>query len=488
MKKALIIILAVIVAAAAAVGTIAVLRHRASPKAGTADVSAASGTDAVEANEEINRYDPANALAVWSTNTLIAVTQDGAILYDSVSEDAAQLLAKTSSWKNVVSVTATGREILGLTRDGSLYALSMRAGDEPSYPADEWSRIVKLAAFAYADTVKGRVTAALKADGTVVCSGIALGDAAEWTDVVDIACAKGLLLGLRRDGTVVAAGVGAEGATEVDGWTGIAAIRAFEGLAVGIGADGSLHAAGRAQLTEKLAGYANVKDVVGRTDFVLLLDDGTVRATDDGKARTVARWTDLKSIRLTGSRVAGLKNDGTVVYADDVFASGALGDASEASSWTDVTAVCGNSFLACVTSDGRVLATEGVLGSETFRLNTDGWDLLPGVDPAQTSAAEAARTDAPSHINVEEFTLRFGRYEANDGFSSIRLNADGTFEREFAGAPGDSGTWAVRTTELDGDFFELTFADGTTETYQAAGNDVFGTAWRATTVYTYAGE
>ena len=62
----------------------------------------------------------------------------------------------------------------------------------------------------------------LRADGTAVAAGDDdLGQCAvgTWRDVVAVAAGSAHTIGLRADGTVVAAGEGSDGRCDVDGWT-----------------------------------------------------------------------------------------------------------------------------------------------------------------------------------------------------------------------------------------------------------------------------
>ena len=72
-------------------------------------------------------------------------------------------------------------------------------------------------------------SAALKKDGTVVTTkgpdnkNLNAGqcDVSDWKDIVSLACSARQTIGLKKDGTVVAAGYNGDGQTDVDDWTGI---------------------------------------------------------------------------------------------------------------------------------------------------------------------------------------------------------------------------------------------------------------------------
>ena len=109
--------------------------------------------------------------------------------------------------------------------------------------------------------------------------------AALWNDFVErqtIACSDGHTVGLKSDGTVVAAGYNEDGQCDVSDWADIVAIAC--GIhTVGLKSDGTVVAAG--------------DNDYGRCD--------------------VSAWTDVVAIACGGWHTVGLKSDGTVVAAGD---------------------------------------------------------------------------------------------------------------------------------------------------------------------------
>ena len=84
----------------------------------------------------------------------------------------------------------------------------------------------------------------LKKDGTVVAKGIGMSemDVEAWTDIVDITCGRDISAGLRSDGTVVATGSNQKLIRQVEGWTDIVEIAALPSAATvyGVRRDGSV--------------------------------------------------------------------------------------------------------------------------------------------------------------------------------------------------------------------------------------------------------
>ena len=129
-------------------------------------------------------------------------------------------------------------------------------------------------------------TVGLKSDGTVVAAGYNEDgecDVSAWTDVVAIACSGNHTVGLKSDGTVVATGYNEDGQCDVSAWMDVVAIACGFSHTVGLKSDGTVVAAGY-----NYCGQCDVSD-----------------------------WTDVVAIACSDWHTVGLKSDGTVVAAGD---------------------------------------------------------------------------------------------------------------------------------------------------------------------------
>ena len=124
-------------------------------------------------------------------------------------------------------------------------------------------------------------------------------------------------VGLKADGTVVAAGSNRNGQCSISNWKDIVAVSAGRYHTVGLKADGTVVAVG-----DKTNGQCNVtnwKDIVaistGSSHTVGLKADGTVVAVGSNGSRQcdVSSWTNIVAISTGSSHTIGLKADGTVV-------------------------------------------------------------------------------------------------------------------------------------------------------------------------------
>ena len=93
-------------------------------------------------------------------------------------------------------------------------------------------------------------------------------DVSAWTDIVAISAGGSHIVGLRADGTVVAAGFNESSACKVSDWTGIVAVSAGDGYTLGLRADGTV-------ITTKYTGEYNYGqcDVTGWKDIRLPVTD-----------------------------------------------------------------------------------------------------------------------------------------------------------------------------------------------------------------------
>lgn len=135
--------------------------------------------------------------------------------------------------------------------------------------------------------------------------------------IVDIAAGEYFTLGLRQDGTVVAAGDNSKGQCDIEGWNGIEAIAAGLSHSVGLTRDGEVVATGDNELGQcDVEGWEDIVEIsAGYGHTVGLKGDGTVVATGfngDGQLN-VKKWRNIIAVAAGGWHTVGLKADGTVV-------------------------------------------------------------------------------------------------------------------------------------------------------------------------------
>lgn len=178
------------------------------------------------------------------------------------------------------------------------------------------------------------VVVVLLSDGTVrIAEGTnhsySQADIAQWTDIVAIAAGNYHLLGLTKDGTVVAVG------SNLNGQCDTAAIQNAVSIAVGDNHSLILHADGTVTaLGNNIAGICNTdgwSDVIaiaaGTLHSIGLKADGTVVALGNCD---VTGWNDVVAIFSTATRAVAIKSDGTLLYSVSGKSSDVLSEVTDA--------------------------------------------------------------------------------------------------------------------------------------------------------------
>ena len=200
------------------------------------------------------------------------------------------------------------------------------------------------------------LTVGLKEDGTVVAAGwneYGQRDVSGWRGIIDIGASSFHAVGLRANGTVAAAGWNKFGQCDISDWTDIVAITAGHRRTVGLKMDGTVVST----TGDNHYGQCDVSDwtnivAIGVGDFhtVGLKADGTVVAVGKNKSGqcNVSDWTNIVAISAGEYHTVGLRADGTVVVAGRN-----VGDVSD---WTNVIAIsAGEWHTVGLRADGTVV-------------------------------------------------------------------------------------------------------------------------------------
>ena len=154
-----------------------------------------------------------------------------------------------------------------------------------------------------------------------------------WTDIVAINAGDTQIVGLRSDGTVVAAGSDKNDQLNVGDWENIVAVSAGQFFTLGLMEDGTVISTIPEELrADEDSGY---KD--------LFVDD----------------WDHIIAISAGDWTIAGLKEDGTVIFTVTNFHYNSK-PLSEISSWTDIIAVTAGLYeVMALRADGTLLVAGG---------------------------------------------------------------------------------------------------------------------------------
>jgi hypothetical protein len=218
-------------------------------------------------------------------------------------------------------------------------------------------------------------TVGLKSDGTVVAAGNngrGQCDVGNWTDIIQVAAGDRNTVGLKSDGTAVALGYDYLGQCDVGNWTDIVQVATGGDHTVGLKSDGTVVAVGNNGNGQcDVDAWADIIQVsVGTYLTVGLKSDGTVVAVGacyEGEC-DVRFWTDIVQVSAGNSYTVGLKSDGTVVAT-----GGNWTGQCNVGGWTGIVQVsAGGGYTVGLESDGTVVA---VGNNGAGQCDVDGWTL-----------------------------------------------------------------------------------------------------------------
>jgi hypothetical protein len=275
---------------------------------------------------------------------------------------------------------------LALADSGKTYEAALAFYAIKDY-RDSWDRCFALwGQITTRETVSAGMyhTVGLRSDGTVVAAGEAgdfdLGqcEVSDWRDIVAVSGGNGHTVGLRSDGTVLAVGYNRDGQCNVSDWRDIVAVSAGWYHTVGLRADGTVVAVGYnndGQVSHSDVGSCDVgdwRDIVavsaGSYFTVGLRADGTVVAVGYNSCGEcdVGDWRDIVAIWAGVEHTVGLHSDGTVVAVG--YNSDGQCDVSD---WRDIVAVSAGWYHTVgLRADGTVV---GAGWNDFGRWNVDDW-------------------------------------------------------------------------------------------------------------------
>jgi len=183
-------------------------------------------------------------------------------------------LILTSSVLNTAPVTGRGQGTRVVAGDTTFCAGVYRPSE---CVVGGWRGISQIAAGTWH-------TVGLKSDGTVIAAGdnhFGECEVGGWTDLIQVAAGNFHTVGLKSDGTVVATGSCKLGRCDVGDWTDIIQVGAGEWITVGVKSDGTAVAAPHDEDSErcKVGAWRNIIQVGGGSQHTVgLRSDGTVVA------------------------------------------------------------------------------------------------------------------------------------------------------------------------------------------------------------------
>ncbi len=220
-------------------------------------------------------------------------------------------------------------------------------------------------------------TVGLKSDGTVVAAGQnsdSQCNVSEWGNIIQVSAGGHHTVGLKTNGTVVATGDNGSGQCDVSGWTDIIQISAGMRHTVGLKSDGTVIAVGDNSNGEcNVNSWRNItKIVAGYLCTVGIKSDGSVIKI--GYAHPCLycdpnSWTGIDQVAPNGSETIGLKTDSTVIYTGSECYEPCVH-----LSWTNIIQVTSAWWVAFgLKSNGTVVYTGG---QSNEQWNFSGWSSI----------------------------------------------------------------------------------------------------------------
>lgn len=304
-------------------------------------------------------------LADWAT---VDVTLDGELAAEGVNEFNEVLPAGTeyeigniAEEDGYLYEGVLQGELAGILNANTQIVLKLESFEAMLQRAQEYGRHRTVAA-GYCFAV------GLKPDGTCVSSGLYDPGTLFWTDIVSLAAAQDAVVGLKSDGTVVTN----EWSVDLSDWTDVIQID-YNGEVwtedrhlLGLRSDGTVLAAGSNLFGE--CGVEDWEDIVdvsaGASHTVGLRSDGTVVAVGNNKRGQcdVDDWDHIIDVAAGRFSTYGLTMDGRILVAGDY--TNAWGDyVPDVPEWEDVIAIAAGSdssraqdFVVGLRSDGTIVS------------------------------------------------------------------------------------------------------------------------------------
>lgn len=251
-----------------------------------------------------NREDPQDRIAATGNHAM--VIKDGKVKTTGRPVSFPGL----SEITNAKQIDANGFAVI-LDENGKLYTNSVDSAE-----ISKWDKIKKV-------TVGYDFAIGLKKDGTLVAAGgkeYGQTLVSKAKKVKTVSAGAYHYAGLTKSGEIFYGGSNENGECNVKDWTDIVDIECGPYATVGLKKDGTVVSTISGVDQYDLSGFTDItKAVTSKDHTVGLRKDGTVIATGNNAYGQcdVSGWTDIIAVKANKNQTIGLKKDGTVVAAGD---------------------------------------------------------------------------------------------------------------------------------------------------------------------------
>ena len=217
-------------------------------------------------------------------------------------------------------------------------------------------------------------TLGVKSDGTVIAAGKNRNgqcDVGNWTNIMAVAAGNDFSVGILRDGTAITCGKKHSNSRHIRGWKNVVAASAGAEDIIGLTADGTAIFSSNSSLAEWI--WPNILSVEASGYSTLL---GVTKArgvvvggcSDPRFSSYIMNWTDIMAIASGSTHIVGLRSNGTVVAIwDDRYNFGQC----NTDGWRNIIAIAaGMDHTVGLKADGTVVA---VGANSNGACNVAGW-------------------------------------------------------------------------------------------------------------------
>lgn len=154
------------------------------------------------------------------------------------------------------------------------------------------------------------------------CTRLKIPELAFWTGLTGITLSSsrgwtGFAIGVKTDGTVIAAGENRCGQCNVNQWKDIVSVQAGKNHTVGLKRNGTVIATGNNQYGQcNVSEWTDIIQIAADDNCTIgLKSDGTVIAAGDLDTENfcISSWTNIAQIAVNDRRVVAVKQDGTII-------------------------------------------------------------------------------------------------------------------------------------------------------------------------------
>ncbi len=219
----------------------------------------------------------------------------------------------------------------------------------------------------------------LRADGTVVACGNndeGQCDVSEWRNIVQVAATLGTTYGLQADGTVVSTSD-----LECEDWVDFESIGVFSATVTGKKRDGSVEI--DAVREEDLSEFRNLEIFTSSSEsYIGVFPNGRVITAGDNEngQLDIEHWRGIVDVTTLTNATVGLEAGGDVVCAGCEVDDGDQELLDQASRWTDILAIFGESPILGLRPDGTLAAAVYEEDGEDVRDEIESWQDVIAAD------------------------------------------------------------------------------------------------------------